>query len=104
MAQKLCNAINGAQRAREAKAREDTVLMAKKKEGLFWEKREQAERLQMKKEETRSRGAEVPSRIPFLSTHHHCPFIIFFLFFYFFKINLNLLILFKNLLFSRIYL
>jgi hypothetical protein len=76
MAQKLCDAINGAQRAREAKAREDTVLMAKKKEGLFWEKREQAERLQMKKEETRSRGAEVPSRILFLSSHQHCPFII----------------------------
>lgn len=59
MAQKLCDAINSAQRAREAKAREDTVRMAKKKEGLFWEKREQQERLLMKKEETRSRSAEV---------------------------------------------
>jgi hypothetical protein len=59
MAQKLCDAINSAQRAREAKAREDTVQMAKKKEGLFWEKREQQERLLMKKEETRSRSAEV---------------------------------------------
>lgn len=59
MAQKLCGAINSAQRAREAKAREDTVQMAKKKEGLFWEKREQQERLLMKKEETRSRSAEV---------------------------------------------
>ena len=59
LAEAFSKAINAAQRAREEKARLDTAAAAKKKEGLFYEKREGEERVLMKKEEARSRAAEV---------------------------------------------
>jgi len=46
-------------RAREERARADTMKVAKQKEGLFFEKREAIERVAMAKEELRSRNAEV---------------------------------------------